>query len=139
MFGGGIRQSGAIAAAAHIALTNNFPKLHKTHLLARRLADGIVAQGGALLQPTETNMVWINLAASHLPTPEFVAAAQEKGLTVRGARIVVHHQIEESAIDDLLEVIRDVGSRNRKLKESELPRINEERIQERTIIGAGYQ
>lgn len=139
MFGGGIRQSGAIAAAASTALTHNFPKLHRTHVLARRLADGLVAQGATLLQPTETNMVWINLAASHLPTAEFIAAAQEKGITVRGARVVVHHQIEESAIDDLLEVVREVSARNRKIKESELPRINEERIQERTIIGAGYQ
>ena len=37
--------------------------------------------------------------------------AKEKGITVRGSRLVVHHQIEESAIDDLLEVITAIHAK----------------------------
>jgi len=137
MFGGGIRQSGSIAAAADVALTTNFPKLHKTHILAKRLADGVEALGGKLINPTETNMVWINLASLKLPVAEFIAKAQDKGIVVRGARVVVHHQIEESAIDDLLQVIEEMHTKNARMDPKGLTEINEDRPQEK-LIGAGY-
>jgi threonine aldolase len=56
-FGGGVRQSGANAAAADYGLTNHFPRLAYTHKLARKLADGLVGLGCTLICPTETNMV----------------------------------------------------------------------------------
>jgi threonine aldolase len=118
-------------------LTTNFPKLHKTHILAKRLADGVVALGGKLINPTETNMVWINLASLKLPVAELIAKAEEKGLTVRGARVVVHHQIEESAIDDLLQVIEEIQAKNAQMDTKGLTEINEDRPQEK-LIGAGY-
>jgi len=56
-FGGGVRQSGANAAAADYGLTNHFPRLAYTHKLARKLADGLEKIGCSLICPTETNMV----------------------------------------------------------------------------------
>lgn len=59
-FGGGIRQSGALAASADFALTHNFDKLRETHAMAKRLADGLEALGVRLLVKAETSMVRIS-------------------------------------------------------------------------------
>lgn len=56
-FGGGIRQSGGIAAAADYAITHHFPRLAGTHALARRLQEGLKELGCDILAPVETNMV----------------------------------------------------------------------------------
>jgi len=136
MFGGGIRQSGAIATAASVALTEHFPKLVGTHALASKLADGVQALGGKLVYPTETNMVWVDLASLGIPLKELQAAGEalEKPLVIRGSRFVVHHQITESAIDDLLVLFKDLQNKNR-AAHGNLDAINEKRPQEKLIAG----
>jgi len=136
MFGGGIRQSGAIATAASVALTEHFPKLPETHRLARKLADGVEALGGKFVYPTETNMVWVDLASLGIPLKDL----QDEGgmlaspLVIRGARFVVHHQITEAAIDDLLELFSSLQNKGRAAKGG-LDAINENRPQEKLIAG----
>jgi threonine aldolase len=56
-FGGGIRQSGGIAAAADYAITHHFPRLASTHALAKRLKEGLKALGCNIVAPVDTNMV----------------------------------------------------------------------------------
>lgn len=56
-FGGGVRQSGALAASADFALTHNFDKLRESHAKAKQLGDGLEALGVRLLVKAETNMV----------------------------------------------------------------------------------
>ena len=56
MFGGGMRQTGLLAASAAYALNLNFPKLKQTHDLARRLGAGL-KDAGFNITPVETNMV----------------------------------------------------------------------------------
>lgn len=142
MFGGGIRQSGAIAAAADVALTQTFPRLYSTHLLARKLADGFVALGGELLNPTETNMVWLDFRSVGIPIATLMERAQQikpYPLVVRGSRFVIHHQIDEQAIDDLLQLVAELkeemavnGTGGR-----EVTSINENRPQEK-VVRSGY-
>jgi threonine aldolase len=136
MFGGGIRQSGAIATAASVALTEHFPKLIGTHGLARKLADGVQALGGKFVYPTETNMVWVDLASLGIPLKDLQAAGEalEQPLVIRGARFVVHHQITEQAIDDLLTLFKDLQDKHR-AKQGDLDAINEKRPQEKLIAG----
>lgn len=135
MFGGGIRQSGAIAQAASMALTDHFPKLIETHRLARKLSDGVTALGGELVFPTETNMVWVDLASLGIPLKELQDAADAlpEPLTIRGARFVVHHQITEQAIDDLLDLFKTLRK-----EQNEVDSINKKRPQERTVASAQY-
>lgn len=57
LFGGGIRQSGAIAAAADFALTHNFDRLNESHVLAKRLSAGLKELGVQILYEAETSMV----------------------------------------------------------------------------------
>ncbi|KAH8090382.1 putative threonine aldolase [Filobasidium floriforme] len=136
MFGGGIRQSGAIATAASVALTEHFPKLIGTHGLARKLADGVQALGGKFVYPTETNMVWVDLASLGIPLKDLQAAGEalEQPLVIRGARFVVHHQITEQAIDDLLILFKELQDKHR-AKQGDLDAINEKRPQEKLIAG----
>jgi threonine aldolase len=136
MFGGGIRQSGAIATAASVALTEHFPKLVRTHELAQRLAEAVQAMGGKLVYPTETNMVWVDLASLGIPLKDLQAAGEalEQPLVIRGARFVVHHQINAQAIDDLLVLFKDLQDKNR-AKKGDLDAINEKRPQEKLIAG----
>lgn len=67
-FGGGIRQAGMIAAPADYALTHHFPRLARTHALARRLAEGLKEAGCEILAPVDTNMV-SNALLSKLRVP----------------------------------------------------------------------
>lgn len=103
-------QCGALAAAADWALTNTFPKLAYTHKLAQRLSNGILALGGRLLLPTETNIVSLDLSSLNISGPELIKRGREmfpeNPLTVGSTRFVVHHQIEERAIDDVLALLR---------------------------------
>lgn len=136
MFGGGIRQSGAITTAASIALTRNFPKLLETHRLAAKLAEGVAALGGKFVFPTETNMVWVDLASLGIPLKELQDAgnALERPLTIRGSRFVIHHQITEEAIEDVLKLLEQLRDR-KAAKKGELSSINENRPQEKLIAG----
>lgn len=56
-FGGGMRQTGILAACAAYALSHNFPQLPRVHELARRLKRGLEDLGVGTLCPTETCMV----------------------------------------------------------------------------------
>jgi len=57
LFGGGVRQSGGLAASADFALTHNFPQLKRTHVLAKRLSDALKALGARMLVEAETSIV----------------------------------------------------------------------------------
>ncbi|GAA5991142.1 hypothetical protein JCM10908_006558 [Rhodotorula pacifica] len=114
-FGGGIRQSGSLALAATISLRTIFPQLARTHALARRLSEGLVDLGVALDLPTETQMVWIDPAPIGITMRQLkVAARERKGITMwepRG-RLVVHHQIEPKAVEDFIDLVRELRDEN---------------------------
>jgi threonine aldolase len=57
LFGGGMRQTGILAASAAYALSNNFPKLITVHDLALRLQQGLEEIGVRILSKAETCMV----------------------------------------------------------------------------------
>ena len=54
-FGGGIRQSGGLAAAANYCLDNHLPLLAGTHTLAAYLAGELADLGVHLMLPVETS------------------------------------------------------------------------------------
>ena len=57
LFGGGIRQSGSLAAVARFCLDTVFPTMPRTHQLTRTLALGLHKLGVRILMPVETNML----------------------------------------------------------------------------------
>ena len=109
MFGGSTRQSGIIAAAAHIAVTDTFGtdahgkdgKLREIHLKAAEIGKHWQGLGGKLLNPVETNMVWLDLEASGVDVKELSRTGGEEGIKLKSERIVVHYQISDDALKSL--------------------------------------
>ncbi|GAA6044342.1 hypothetical protein JCM8097_004578 [Rhodosporidiobolus ruineniae] len=115
LFGGGIRQSGSLALAALYSLDHVLPQLPRTHALASRLAAGLTAPdvGCALELPVETNMVWIEPESAGFSLDELAEAAwREKGVRVSTGwgRLVVHYQVTEGAVEDLVGVARGLAA-----------------------------
>ena len=108
-FGGGMRQSGIIAAGALYGLEHHYDELHRDHEAARRLARRVDGIGGARVVPPDTNIVMIDLPPE-LPAMALVDAARAKGLLVTPwspsrIRVVTHRDADDAAIDRAAEVL----------------------------------
>ena len=92
--GGGLRQAGVIASAARVAVEETFlgGLLAGSHVQAKQVAEMWTSRGGKLLQPTETNMAWLDLGAAGMTKEKFVAMALAEGVKAVGGRLVVHYR-----------------------------------------------
>lgn len=79
-FGGGMRQSGILAAAAMYGLQHNYARLHEDHASARYLAQVVDGTAGVRVVMPDTNIVMIDLPDAR--AAEVVAAALGLGLRV---------------------------------------------------------
>ncbi len=116
MFGGAMRQSGVLAAAALYALRTHRDRLHEDHANATRLAQGLAEIRGLLLDPAtvETNMVFFDLAPQ-IPFDgaglcERVRSHNILALPsgVRTVRLVCHLDVSRAMIDDAVRAIASV-------------------------------
>lgn len=99
ILGGGMRQSGMLAAAALYALDNNVERLAEDHRRVQRLAQALIDQGYSVRWP-ESNMVYFEVQN---PT-QVIAQAKEMGIDVLSTgpttiRAVVHKHIDDADID----------------------------------------
>jgi len=101
MLGGGMRQSGILAAAGIHALQNHVDRLAEDHANARLLADGLAAIEGIEVAPVQTNMVFATVAehkvaglAEHLQAQGILIAAPNTG----ALRLVTHLDLDADAI-----------------------------------------
>ncbi|KAF8273761.1 threonine aldolase [Lactarius quietus] len=110
-FGGGMRQTGFLAAAAAFALTNNFPKLTTVHQLAKRLEHGLLEIGVEITISAETCMVFYDPSSIGTNYAEIAERAEKlpQPLSLGGSRLVLHIQIAEQAVGDLLGILRDLA------------------------------
>ncbi|EXJ57014.1 threonine aldolase [Cladophialophora yegresii CBS 114405] len=121
MIGGGTRQAGVISAAARVAVDEGFGhgpngeggNLRASHARARNVAEMWTSRGGKLANPTETNMVWLDLAREGISATEFARLAAEEGLKAFSGRLVVHYQITDEAVERLGRVMDAVLRRGR--------------------------
>ncbi|KAE8246990.1 hypothetical protein A4X06_0g4776 [Tilletia controversa] len=113
MYGGGLRQTGPLVAAARVAIEEHFPRLKATHDMRQWLEDRLVEEG-VRIESSGTNMIWFDLSPLGLHPDELsLACTQEKYLPsgalpvkTSGNRLVLHHQTDPSALVDLVEVLR---------------------------------
>jgi threonine aldolase len=64
MAGGGMRQSGMLAAAASHALDHHVGRLAQDHALAKHLADGLAGIEGLQVETPQTNIVFVDLTGA---------------------------------------------------------------------------
>ena len=108
LFGGGMRQSGVLAAAGLVALGEMIPRLAEDHENARRLAAALEGRSGLSLAPVQTNIV---IARFDEPVvASLVAALKERGvlataMDVRTFRLVTHHDVSGGDCDRAAELL----------------------------------
>ncbi|OQR96760.1 L-allo-threonine aldolase [Achlya hypogyna] len=118
--GGGMRQSGILAAAALFALENNIQRLAEDHANARTLARGLSRIPGIVVDEAtvETNMVYFTLDAQAVPNQVFLARMKELGVLMGGGygkqqnqiRAVTHLDVTSDDIETVLRTANTVMS-----------------------------
>ncbi len=101
--GGGLRQSGILAAAGLHALAHNVERLAEDHANARRLAAGLGRIPALTVEPPQTNIVWVAVAPDRAEA--FAASLAADGIGVAGGygatrqRWVTHLDVDAAAVD----------------------------------------
>jgi threonine aldolase len=115
LFGGGMRQSGVIAAMALYALEHNLPKLADDHRHARQVAETLaqLPDIDVDLDSAQTNMVYFSVNREDMNAPQLCEALGEHGIKA-GARndhlirFVLHIDIDDAGTDAVCEAVRVV-------------------------------
>lgn len=113
-FGGAMRQAGIIAAAGVYALRHHVDRLAEDHERARRLAEGLAALPGVMLDPArvETNIVVFDVSRAGMSGENFGArtlASHGVRFSVLGpttVRAVTHLDIPSNGVERALEAAR---------------------------------
>ncbi|MFV1978197.1 MAG: beta-eliminating lyase-related protein, partial [Myxococcota bacterium] len=107
--GGGMRQSGIIAAAGLHALEHHVERLATDHSNAQRLATGLQNLGFKVDPFPETNIVIFESVRAEEFEKELLArGVLTLALTKDLMRVVTHMDVSEADIDDALGCIADV-------------------------------
>lgn len=111
--GGGMRQSGVLAACGIVSLTSQVDRLADDHANAQRLAVEIGKLPGLTTDPagTQTNIVLIE---TEKPAAEVAKAVTDKGIwcfpvAANRIRLVTHADVEVLGIDWAIEVFRELA------------------------------
>jgi threonine aldolase len=107
VLGGGLRQSGVLAAAALHALEHHIDRLADDHALAQRLAQGLQGISGLSVRSAQTNIVFVDVADGR--GPALLEALKAQGVLATGLiglRFVTHLNVDAAGIDHALACIR---------------------------------
>ncbi|PWN20144.1 hypothetical protein BCV69DRAFT_283681 [Microstroma glucosiphilum] len=111
LFGGGLRQTGPVVAAARVALEEHFYKLKGTHELAKWMEGELRELGVGMLQEVETNMLWLDpspIGLSNAAINARLKALHPTPIKAGLPRVVIHHQTDPAAARELVEVIKEM-------------------------------
>jgi threonine aldolase len=113
--GGGMRQSGILAAAALHALDHNLGRIGDDHANAKRLADGLKGHPAVTPLPPETNIVMLDLTRERDAADAVVHALASHGVLVtsfgpKRLRAVTHLDVSAEDIDRAVGIIAAVLS-----------------------------
>jgi threonine aldolase len=108
LFGGAWRQAGIMAAAGLIALRDSPGRLAEDHANARRLAEGVaeIVPGGVDPASVQTNVVFVDVAATGWPAVEWMRRLDAAGLRVTmvagRVRMLTHADVTARDIETAL-------------------------------------
>lgn len=118
LFGGGMRQCGVLAAAAHYALEHHRERLVEDHAHAQLLGGAVRQAPGLTLDPAEveTNIVVFRVNANLGTAAEFVAALESEGVRAmvfgpQTIRMVTHLDVDREAIQAACDALERVAGR----------------------------
>ena len=107
MTGGGMRQTGLLAAAASHALGHHLERLADDHALAQRLAQGLQGIAGLKVRSAQTNIVFVDVADGR--APDLLAFLKARGVLATGLiglRFVTHLDVDAAGIDRAVDAIQ---------------------------------
>jgi threonine aldolase len=107
MAGGGLRQAGFLAAAAHHALDHQVDRLADDHALAQRLAQGLHGIEGLTVRSAQTNIVFVDVADGR--GPALLAFLETQGVLATGLiglRFVTHLNVDAAGIAHAIASVR---------------------------------
>ena len=111
MAGGGMRQSGLLAAAASHALAHHIERLALDHALAQRLADGLAGIAGLQVEVPQTNIVFVDLSgAAKAQSAALLRHLADQGIQATGLyrlRFVTHLDVDADGVDRAVTAIRE--------------------------------
>jgi threonine aldolase len=100
MLGGGMRQAGVIAAAAHYALEHNVQRLADDHANAARLAQGLAAIDALTVATPQTNIFYVDMPAAACEPLRAALARQRIRATVGPhTRLVTHLDVSADDVE----------------------------------------
>jgi threonine aldolase len=104
MLGGGLRQSGILAAAGLYALDHNIDRLGDDHRRARLLAEGLAAFPALRVTMPDTNIVFVDMDAAI--GQRFTDFLGSRGIGITGRygqqRWVTHLDVDDAAVEGAL-------------------------------------
>ncbi len=109
MLGGGMRQSGMLAAAAIHALDHHVDRLVDDHRRAARLADGLLGIDALNVSAQHTNMVFIDVPTERLRALD--AHLRDHGILASigylpAVRLVTHLDVDDDDIESAVDALR---------------------------------
>lgn len=123
MFGGGMRQTGVIAAAGLVALRKSPSRLHIDHENARFLAEGLAKIPQLKIDPAkvQTNIVICDCSQTGKTAVEFCEELYTQGVwaqdtALHSVRFVTHCDVSREGIERALPIIRQVAANSRNAK-----------------------
>jgi threonine aldolase len=114
VLGGGMRQSGILAAACLYALAHHVDRLAQDHANAERLAQGLRGIPALTVLGQATNMVFIDVPARHCEA--LGAYARSKGVLLKAVyggptRLVTHLDVSADDIDTVVRTVQGYFAR----------------------------
>jgi threonine aldolase len=112
MLGGGMRQSGLLAAACLYALDHHVQRLADDHARAAKLAQGLHGIDGIRVASQHTNMVFIDVESDRLSALDAHLRANGVRASIGylpNVRLVTHLDVDDAGIARAVEVFRAFG------------------------------
>jgi threonine aldolase len=111
-FGGAMRQTGILTAAAEYALDHNLDRLAEDHVRARMLFDGIQGISGLTPVSPETNILFIRVEPEVGTAEHVILEARARGVLFskfgsQRLRAVTHLEVDDAGIDHAIAILRD--------------------------------
>ncbi|TAG26550.1 MAG: low-specificity L-threonine aldolase [Burkholderiales bacterium] len=111
MAGGGMRQSGMLAAAAIYALDHQVERLSQDHALAKRLGDALAQIDGMAVDPVQSNIVFVDVREPlKAKAAGLIDHLKSHGILATGLyrlRFVTHLDVDAVGVDRAIAVIQN--------------------------------